>query len=70
MDITVIKDKIAFSKDRPHKEVISDIEKAKTVLICLEAGQSVGRHISKSEIPLFALEGKGSFIIDCKENNF
>ena len=67
MDITLIKDKIAFSKDSPHKVVISDSEKPKAVLICLENGQSTGEHTSKSEVSLFVLDGKGSFIIGGKE---
>ncbi|MBI5683112.1 MAG: hypothetical protein HZC45_08125 [Deltaproteobacteria bacterium] len=66
MDITLIKDRIKFSKDGPHKEVISDIAKAKTVLICLEIGQSA-EDTTKSEVSLFVLEGKGSFIINGKE---
>lgn len=67
MDITALKDKIAFSKGEPHKEVINDSEKAKTVLICLENGQSTGEHTSKSEVSLFVLDGKGAFIIAGKE---
>ena len=66
MDITFIKDRIKFSKDGPHKEVISDIAKAKTVLICLEIGQSA-EDTTKSEVSLFVLEGKGSFIVNGKE---
>lgn len=67
MDITALKDKIAFSKGAPHKEVINDLEKAKTVLICLENGQSTGEHTAKGEVSLFVLDGKGSFIISGKE---
>jgi quercetin dioxygenase-like cupin family protein len=81
MDITVLKDKISFSKDGPKKELIYDSEKAKAVLFCLEPGQGVGPHAASSEIAMFAIEGKGIFItgqgeskaekgslVVCKEN--
>ncbi|MBI5048135.1 MAG: cupin domain-containing protein [Deltaproteobacteria bacterium] len=81
MDITVLKDKISFSKDGPKKELLYDSEKTKAVLFCLEPGQSVGPHAVSSEIAMFAIDGKGIIItgegekkaekgslVVCKEN--
>lgn len=67
MDVTILKDKITFSKSAPHKAVICDTEKATAVLICLESGQSAGEYSAKGEASLFVLDGKGSFIIAGKE---
>jgi len=67
MDITLLRDRIRFLKDAPHKEVIWDTEKAEAILICLNSGQSLGEHTSKGEVSLFVVNGNGSFIMADKE---
>ena len=56
-----------FDSTRVVSKLIHDSERCRVVLFCLEAGQEVTPHTSRSEVLFYGVEGQGTISIGADE---
>jgi len=57
----------AFDAARPRTKLLFDSDNARLVLFCLEPGQRVEPHETKSEVMMQVIEGSGRFQVGAEE---